>query len=125
MKRSAFFRYSKRKYKKSGFSYQRSPFNNFYRVDNRNRCLSDTVFGRPRANGCDCQGCVEARKLIAKVNRGAEICEMFKINKKLADLVDVLLTDQDIYDIVISGIGSEGKLDNNPAGESTEKISNQ
>lgn len=105
MKSSPFRRYSRRKNKR--LRYQHTPYNYFPRIDNRNRCLSDTVFGKPRADGCDCKGCVEARRISAQLRRGIEICEMFSIPKTLADVVDVLLTDQDINEIIISRIGSE------------------
>lgn len=92
--------YSKRTYRKNRKPISFNQHERYVLVDKRNRCLPDEVFGKPREEQCDCKGCVEARRLQRQYARGINICQILRAPKALADLMDVLLTDDDIYTIV-------------------------
>lgn len=114
MKQSAWIGYSKRTYKKNRKPINYNQHDRFYLRDNRNRCQQDEVFGKPRQEQCDCMGCVAARKLQREIARGVNLCQILKIpvryhqrevagivvQDSIADFINVLLTDDDIYEIV-------------------------
>ena len=106
MKRSPYWRYEKRKYKKSGFTVVQSNHNRYYTIDNRNRCLSDTIFGRVREEGCDCLGCVSARKEIRKVNFPSKVAEALGAPTSLGELLVTIFSNDDIRQLVIERINS-------------------